>query len=110
MIVDGTGELVRTMIEQNGIAAPDVISMLFTVTPDLRSEFPAAAVRAAGMHDVPLMCATEIGVRNALPRVIRVMALVESDVPRSSIRHVYLGGTAGLRPDLAPVEASGGVQ
>lgn len=109
MIVESTSELVRTMIEWNGIAAHDVISLLFTVTPDLRSEFPAAAARAAGMHDVPLMCATEIGVRDALPRVIRVMAHVESDAPRSSIRHVYLGGAAVLRPDLCVLGASGGV-
>jgi chorismate mutase len=100
-IADGTAELLAEVIERNGVGADDIISVVFTVTPDLTSGFPAAAARALGLTDVPLLCATEIGVPGALPRVVRLLAHVESDRPRPAIRHVYLGGAAALRPDLA---------
>ena len=78
-----------------------VISILFTATPDLVSEFPALAARELGMGDVPLMCATEIGVAHALPRVLRLMAHVETAKPRAEIQHVYLRGAVALRRDIA---------
>jgi chorismate mutase len=74
--------------------------MLFTATPDLTSEFPAYAARKMGLTDVPLLCATEIAVPGAMPRVLRLMAHVETDLPRADIRHVYLRGAAALRTDL----------
>jgi chorismate mutase len=101
LVVDGTRELVAAMLGRNRIGPADVISILFTVTPDLSSAFPATAARAAGLHEVPLMCATEIDVPGALPRVIRLLAHVESSMPRSAVRHVYLRGATALRPDLA---------
>ena len=65
------------------------------------SEFPALAARELGMGDVPLMCATEIDVPHALPRVLRLMAHVETDKPRGDIQHVYLRGAVALRRDIA---------
>jgi chorismate mutase len=100
-IAGGSAELVTEVLARNDLRAEDVISMVFTVTPDLTSGFPAAAARELGLADVPLLCATEIGVPNALPRVIRLLAHFESDRPRSAVRHVYLRGAARLRPDLA---------
>jgi chorismate mutase len=94
-------ELIRAMLEQNDLRHGDLVSMLFTATTDLHSEFPALAARQLGIGDVPLLCAQEIEVRGALPRVIRVMMHVESDRPHSEIRHVYLRGAAALRRDLA---------
>jgi chorismate mutase len=78
-----------------------MISIVFTLTPDLTSAFPAAAARDLGLVDVPLLCATEVPVPGALPRVVRLLAHVESDRPRSAVRHVYLRGATRLRPDLA---------
>jgi chorismate mutase len=105
LIHQATQELVLTLMEWNGLTPGDLVSLIFTVTPDLRSAFPAAAVRACGLWDVPMMCATEIPVPQALPRVIRLLAHVETDRDRSQLRHPYLGGAASLRPDLAvPVE------
>ena len=101
LVMAGTRELITEVLDRNGLSGEDVISILFTTTPDLSSAFPAAAARQLGLHDVPLMCATEIGVPGALPRVIRLMAHVESAVPRSAIRHVYLHGAAELRRDVA---------
>ena len=70
------------VLERNALEHDDIISILFTATPDLVSEFPALAARELGMGDVPLMCATEIDVAHALPRVLRLMAHVETDRPR----------------------------
>lgn len=95
-----TAELVREVLRRNGIEARDVISFLLTATPDLRTAFPAAAVREAGITDVPLMCAQELDVDGAMPRVIRLMAHVEIAAARADVRHVYLHGTDSLRDDL----------
>ena len=73
---------------------------MFTATPDLTAEFPAYAARQMGLTDVPLLCTTEIAVPGAMPRVLRLLAHVELDKPRSAIHHVYLRGAAALRTDL----------
>ena len=94
-------ELVTAMLERNDVDRADLISAIFTATPDLVSMFPAAAARGLGLGDVPLICAQEIDVAGALTRVVRVMAHVETDRPRSEISHVYLRGAEVLRQDLA---------
>jgi chorismate mutase len=100
-ILAATRELVSTVMERNALHSDDVISILFTATPDLTSEFPALAARELGMGDVPLICATEIGVPHALPRVLRLMAHVETALERSAVQHVYLRGAVALRRDIA---------
>ncbi len=94
-------ELIETVIEQNSLDRADLISMILTSTPDLRSEFPAVAARELGIGDVPLLCAQELDITGAMPRVIRVMVHVDSDRSREDIRHVYLRGAVALRKDLA---------
>jgi chorismate mutase len=99
-IIDATAELVSTVLERNGLTADDLISIFFTTTPDLVAEFPAYAARVIGITDVPLLCASEIDVPGAMPRVIRLMAHVEAAFTRAEARHVYLRGAAALRTDL----------
>ena len=94
-------ELVLAMLERNGIDRDALISVIFTSTPDLVCMFPAAAARAVGLGDVPLMCAQEIAVPGALSRVVRVLAHAEIDRPRAEVSHVYLRGAEVLRQDLA---------
>jgi chorismate mutase len=96
-----TRELLETIVDRNGITSADVISAIFTVTHDLTSEFPAHAARELGWLDVPLLCTLEIPVPGSLVRCIRVLLHVESDAPRTNIRHVYLHHARTLRPDLA---------
>lgn len=96
-----TGELVQAVLDANAITADALISILFTCTPDLRSDFPAAAAREMGMGDVPLICAVEMNVPEALPRVVRLMVHADLDVPRREVQHVYLHGATVLRKDLA---------
>ena len=100
-VLSATRELVSTVLERNELSSEDLISILFTATPDLVSEFPALAARELGLGDVPLMCATEIAVPHALPRVLRLMAHVETPRTRSEVQHVYLRGAVALRRDIA---------
>ena len=100
-VLEGTTELVSAVMSRNELTPDDVISVLFTSTPDLVSEFPALAARKLGFHAVPLMCATEIPVPGAMPRVVRLMAHVNTDKTRAEIQHVYLRGAVGLRQDIA---------
>jgi chorismate mutase len=72
-----------------------------SATPDVTSEFPALAARELGLGDVPLMCAVEMNVQGAMPRVIRLMAHVNTNKARGEIQHIYLRGAAALRLDLA---------
>jgi chorismate mutase len=99
-IYAATRELLSAITERNAVATEDIISVIFTVTADLRSAFPALAARAMGWIDVPLLCTMEIPVPGALARVIRVLVHVESERPRSAIEHVYIGAAQALRPDL----------
>jgi chorismate mutase len=94
-------ELIREILTQNQLATDDLISMLFTATPDLHSEFPALAARQLGIGDVPLLCTQELDIAGAMPRVIRVMRHVETALTKAEVRHVYLRGAAALRRDLA---------
>jgi chorismate mutase len=98
-ILDATEELVRAVIDRNGLAHDDIVSCLFTCTSDLTAEFPAVAARRLGLNDVPLICAQEIDVPNALPRVIRLMMHCYADEGRPP-QHVYLREAESLRRDL----------
>ncbi len=99
-IRDATRELLRTIVERNELHPDDIISAIFTVTSDLRSEFPARAARELGWIEVPLLCTMEIPVPGALERCIRVLLHTEAPPSRPAMRHVYLRGARALRPDL----------
>ena len=98
-ILNATGELMRELLDRNALAAEDLVSCLFTLTPDLHAEFPAVAAREIGLSGVPLMCARELDVPGAMPRVIRVMVHCYLGDGRSP-QHVYLGEARALRLDL----------
>jgi chorismate mutase len=100
-VLDATTELVTEVMARNGLIPDDVISVVFTATPDLTAEFPALAARKLGFADVPLLCAAEIGVPGAMPRVIRLLMHVETSKRRPELAHVYLRGAAALRLDIA---------
>ena len=99
-VLAASAEMVQAVLERNGLTPDDLVSVVFTATPDLTSEFPAYAARQMGIVDVPLLCAGEIDVPGAMPRVLRLMAHVETDRQRAEVRHVYLRGAAALRSDL----------
>lgn len=100
-LLGATRELVSAVMAANELTPEDLISIVFTATPDLTSEFPAVAAREVGLGSVPLLCTVEIDVPGALPRVVRLMAHAETDRPREQVQHVYLGGAVALRRDIA---------
>ena len=100
LILRATRELLTSMVEQNALDAEDIISAIFTVTGDLRGEFPARAAREIGWTDIPLLCTVEMSVPGALGRCIRVLLHAHTSRPRSELRHPYLHGARVLRPDL----------
>ncbi len=90
-------ELLTEIMTHNRLEGPDLISILFTATPDVTCGFPAAVARGIGLTDVPLMCAQELDIDGAMPLVIRVMVHTWTDFPRRDLRHPYLRGTESLR-------------
>ncbi len=98
-IADATRELLRTIAERNELVKEDLVSIIFTMTHDLSSDFPAVAARALGMSDVPLLCTQEIPVPGSLERCIRVMVHCYAP-PERRTRHVYLREARQLRTDL----------
>jgi chorismate mutase len=98
-IVTATEELMGELMERNGLSPERIVSCLFTCTDDLDAQFPAFAARRLGLDDVPLLCAREIDVPGAMPRVIRVMVHYYAASGHESA-HAYLGAAQELRSDL----------
>jgi chorismate mutase len=102
-LLERVAEMVTDVMQANGWDVDDFISIIFTATTDLHAEFPAYAARLLGFTDVPLICTRELEIEGSMPRVVRMLAHVETDLPRADITHVYLHGAAELRRDLARV-------
>jgi len=100
-ILAATDELLRAIIDANGLQPDDIVSALFTVTRDLDAAFPARAAEEFGWNIVALLHATEIPVPGSLPRCIRLLVHAYTSRTRSEIRHCYLRGATALRPDRA---------
>jgi chorismate mutase len=98
-ILEATSELMTALIERNELSAEQVVSCIFTATNDLNAQFPAVAARELGFDRVPLLCAREMAVPGALPRVIRVLIHYYAEEGHRA-QHVYLRGATALRADL----------
>ncbi len=105
LMLERVSEMVLDVMASNGLEVDDFISVIFTATSDLVSEFPAYAARQLGFGEVPLLCARELEIERSMPRVVRMMAHVETDLPRADITHCYLHGAAALRSDLTRVRS-----
>jgi len=99
-MLDRVAEMVLDVMHSNGLEVDDFISVIFTATADLVAEFPAYAARQLGFGEVPLICARELEIEGSMPRVVRMLAHVESDLTKGDITHCYLHGAAALRKDL----------
>ncbi len=93
-------ELLREMLDRNGIEHDDIISIVFTATDDVHSMFPATAARGMGLGDLPLLCARELSIDGATPRCVRILMHLTTERTASDLRHVYLEGAKGLNDDL----------
>ncbi len=99
-VIERTAQLIQTMLDRNAVSKSDLISIVFTATDDIRSEFPAAAAREIGISDIPLLCARELDVEGAVGRCIRVLMHLYTEKEPATLRHVYLEGAVPLRTDL----------
>jgi chorismate mutase len=99
-ILNSTEELLLELMKLNRMQLADIVSIIFTVTQDIISEFPAVAARKIGLGDTPLICAQEIPKPGSLPLCIRVLIHFYTDLQKSAIKPVYLHEAIKLRPDL----------
>jgi chorismate mutase len=99
-VLERTRELLAALLERNAVDHDQLVSIVFTATGDLHSEFPALAARSLGLGDVPLLCARELDVTGGNLRTIRVLIHCYSTRTRASLRHVYLHRAKHLRDDL----------
>ena len=104
-MLDRVAEMVTEVMAANRLDVDDFISVIFTATSDLVAEFPAYAARQLGFGEIPLLCARELEIDGSMPRVVRMLAHVETELPRADITHVYLHGAALLRTDLTRVRS-----
>ncbi|MEZ0536085.1 chorismate mutase [Caldicellulosiruptoraceae bacterium PP1] len=98
-IINKTQELIEKIITTNNIKKENIVYIFFTMTKDLKSEFPAVAARKIGFNDIPLMCAQELDIDGSLRKCIRIMMLIETN-QNVEIKHVYLHNAVKLREDL----------
>ena len=98
-VVSATRELLEAIVAANKLKTDDIASIIFTVTPDLKSEYPARAARALGWTHTALLGATEMDVPGGLPRCIRVLLHVNTRQAPKAIKHIYLHAAGALRPD-----------
>ena len=100
-VLRAVSELLEKMREANMFAITDIASVLFSVTGDIKSVFPAVAARSIGWGKVPLLCFQEIEVPDSLKLCIRVLIHINTHKSQDEIRHIYLKGARSLRPDLS---------
>ena len=100
-ILEATRALLDRMRRENDVPIERIVSVIFTVTPDLTAAYPARAARDIGWRETPLLCAADVDVPGSLPRCVRVLMHVDTEGPARGVRHVYLGEAKALRPDWA---------
>jgi chorismate mutase len=97
-IISAAKELLLKMTEANSVKVEDIAAIFFTTTPDLNAEFPAVATRELGWPQyLALLCGHEMNVPNDLPRCLRILMLVNTEMAPEEIKHVYLGEAKSLR-------------
>ena len=107
-MLERVAEMVMDVMDANGLEVGDFISIIFTATSDLISEFPAYAARRLGFSDTPLICTRELDIEGSMPRVVRMLAHIETELSKADVTHVYLHGAASLRRDLSRVREVAG--
>ncbi len=106
-VSEGTTALLTRMVEENGVRLEDIAAAIFTVPDDLPGANPAAVAREVGWGGVPLLLVREHGGDTSVPRCLRLLLLWNTELRQADVRHAYLGGAAGLRPDLSQTRMTG---
>lgn len=100
-MLEATDEMLRVLIALNDLKVDEIVSVIFTTTPDLNATFPAISARNIGWSDIPLLCSHEMNVAGALQSAVRALIHVNTTKSAAEIRHVYLKGAKALRPEWA---------
>jgi len=99
-IIAASKELLVEMVQANGIEIEKIAAILFTTTPDLNAEFPAAATRELEWPQyLALLCGHEMNVPNSLSRCLRILMLVNTEKGAKEIKHIYLREARKLKRD-----------
>jgi chorismate mutase len=107
-IMIASNRLVQHICQRNDVLEEDIVSIVFSVTSDLRSANPASGLRRYGFSNTPLFCVQEAETDGSIRRVIRILLTAEKEPPRGREKaaarreavHVYMDGAEALRPDL----------
>jgi chorismate mutase len=104
-ILEATRELLEEICRINDITDyTEIVSAIFTTSPDINACFPAEAARSMGMNHVPLLCASEINVQGAMQKCIRILLHVNTDKKQTDMKHIYLREAKRLRPDMTSAQ------
>ncbi len=104
-ITESVLELLAALEARNHLDPQEMISAIFTTTPDLDAIFPAQIARQRPHWDgVAMMDVQQMKVAGSLPKCIRF--LIHTNLPANqTVYHPYLRGASNLRPDwtLTPI-------
>lgn len=100
-ILEAGRALLTEMMRRNALDEQELVSVFFTLTPDLDGAFPAESARQLGLSQVPLMCMQEIAVPGAPPKILRILMHTTRTGDLDAVHHVYCGAARDLRPDWA---------
>lgn len=103
---DAVRELLTDIETRNQLKYEDVISVIFTVTPDLDAVFPAAIAREYHQWtNIPLLDLQQMQVKGSLEKCIRVLIYINTSKPQTEMYHSYLRKAENLRPDLSLIHS-----
>lgn len=95
-IINKTIELINEIIKVNILNKDLIECILFTVTDDIDTAYPALAARYIGLNNVSLICLNEMKVKWQMQGVIRTSIFYNDKIKTTD---VYLGKTKSLRKD-----------
>ena len=100
-IMEQVTALYDELLLHNSLGEPELVSLIFSVTPDLDALNPATALRKSGRAgEAALFALQEAVVAGSLDQTIRVLIHCYME-ETASPRHVYRNGEETLRPDRA---------
>jgi len=101
-IASAVGELLDELEQHNHLDPQEIISVVFTTTPDLDAIFPAAIARQRPhWDDVALLDMQQMLVPGSIERCIRCLVHFNTPNPHTKLYHPYLRRASHLRPDRA---------
>ena len=101
-IISATLELMNALVSRNAIDVHRVVTLWFTLTPDITTYNPAKALREHQdqWSRTPMMCVQEACIDGMLPLCLRVLIQWEPVGDSQAIHPVYLHHAQMLRPDI----------